>query len=60
MKKELKSGTLSADHRSINRPTVGGVNVIAIYDINYTALICRSVQAELALCCSHIMLSQFL
>ena len=34
MNKELKSGTLSAeksaDHRSISRPTVGGVNVIAI------------------------------
>ena len=34
MKKELKSGILSADksadHRPINRPTVGGVNVIAV------------------------------
>ena len=29
MKKELKSGTLSAD-RPISRPTVGGVNVIAV------------------------------
>ena len=34
MKKELKSGILSADksgdHRPINRPTVGGVNAIAV------------------------------
>ena len=34
MKKELKSGILSADksadHRPINWPTVGGVNVIAV------------------------------
>ena len=34
MKKELKSGILSADksadHRPINRPTVGGANVIAV------------------------------
>ena len=39
MKKELKSGTLSADksadHRPINRPTVGGVNVIAVVVIIY-------------------------
>ena len=36
MKKELKSGILSADksadHRPINRPTVGGANVIAVLD----------------------------
>ena len=30
MKKELKSGTLSADKSSDCLPTVGGVNVIAI------------------------------
>ena len=30
MKKELKSGILSADKSADGRPTVGGVNVIAI------------------------------
>ena len=39
MKKELKSGILSADksadHRPINRPTVGGVNVIAVLLFKY-------------------------
>ena len=38
MKKELKSGILSADksadHRPINRPTVGGVNVIAVLQLH--------------------------
>ena len=38
MKKELKSGILSADkmanHRPINRPTVGGANVIAVLGIS--------------------------
>ena len=32
MKKELKSGTLSADKSADSRPTVGGVNVIAVLD----------------------------
>ena len=31
MKKELKSGILSADKSADCRPTVGGVNVIAVY-----------------------------
>ena len=30
MKKELKSGILSADKSADGRPTVGGVNVIAV------------------------------
>ena len=43
MKKELKSGILSADkladHRPINRPTVGGVNVIAVLGANLGSLL---------------------
>ena len=30
MKKELKSGTLSAHKAADRRPTVGGINVIAV------------------------------
>ena len=30
MKKELKSGILSADKSADNRPTVGGVHLIAV------------------------------
>ena len=35
MKKELKSGILSADHRLINRPTVGRANVIEVLGLLY-------------------------
>ena len=31
MKKELKTGILSADKSADGRPTVGGVNVIAVF-----------------------------
>ena len=34
MKKELKSGILSADKSADCQPTVGGVNVIAVLYIN--------------------------
>ena len=34
MKKELKSGILSADKSADGRPTVGGVNVIAVLKFN--------------------------
>ena len=36
MKKELKSGILSADKSADGRPTVGGVNVIAVLVIIYS------------------------
>ena len=35
MKKELKSGILSADKSADCRPTVGGVNVIAVFVFAY-------------------------
>ena len=35
MKKELKSGILSADKSADGRPTVGGVNVIAVLEHPY-------------------------
>ena len=34
MKKELKSGILSADKSADGRPTVGGVNVIAVLHVS--------------------------
>ena len=37
--KELKSGILSADKSADNRPTVGGVNVIAVLQYNRLAFI---------------------
>ena len=33
MKRELKSGILSADQSADHRPTVGGVNVIAVLNM---------------------------
>ena len=36
MKKELKSGILSADKSADHRPTVGGVNVIAVLTTSNT------------------------
>ena len=35
MKKELKSGILSADKSADCRPTVGGVNVIAVLHLTF-------------------------
>ena len=49
MKKELKSGILSADksadHRPINRPTVGEVNVIAVGSDKCQFRIIRTLKA---------------
>ena len=39
MKKELKSGILSADKSADCRPTVGGVNVIAVLRVAVTVLL---------------------
>ena len=47
MKKELKSGILSADKSADCRPTVGGVNVIAVLDVRFRRLI-TSVGEEIA------------
>ena len=44
MKKELKSGILSADKSADHRPTVGGANVIAVLHKHVTlTLILRNV-----------------
>ena len=43
MKKELKSGILSADKSADCRQTVGGVNVIAVRPITATAFAFTSV-----------------
>ena len=40
MKKELKSGILSADKSADHRPTVGGVNVITV---KYRFFICKRI-----------------
>ena len=39
MKKELKSGILSADKSADCRSTVGGVNVIAVLDLDFSIII---------------------
>ena len=39
MKKELKSGILSADKSADGRPTVGGVNVIAVLVVNFIVVL---------------------
>ena len=41
MKKELKSGILSADKSADCRPTVGGVNVIADLLVKLSIIICE-------------------
>ena len=60
MKKELKSGILSADKSADCRPTVGGVNVIAVLrplidlKISFPLNILRTKGQNLTKFCIHI------
>ena len=50
MKKELKSGILSADKSADCLPTVGGVNVIAVCDNKYADHLRSNYAADQRLC----------